>query len=223
MCCVALPCCLFDLACFFLPSFSHLSLKHVHESHPRQLIFLDVLCCLALFFYMALLASLFLPSASVINMCIHITMLKLEPSSLTHSISGVLGRVDVKWANSERRTHTLAQCLSRAGDLAGMDTSTLLSPSEYLQRYMYMYIVIIVRVHVHSHYCTCTYACTYNVYRTYTVHVPPEAAHPRQLCCVAFCLVVCLTLLASFFLPSLIKTCMHELCTLTAGIVSRWQ
>ena len=29
MCCVALPCCLFDLACFFLPS-SHLSLKHVH-------------------------------------------------------------------------------------------------------------------------------------------------------------------------------------------------
>ena len=29
MCCVALPCCLFDLACFFLPSFSHFSLKHV--------------------------------------------------------------------------------------------------------------------------------------------------------------------------------------------------
>ena len=28
MCCVALPCHLFDLACFFLPS--HLSLKHVH-------------------------------------------------------------------------------------------------------------------------------------------------------------------------------------------------
>ena len=28
MCCVALLCCLFDLACFFLPSFSHLSLKH---------------------------------------------------------------------------------------------------------------------------------------------------------------------------------------------------
>ena len=28
MCCVALPCCLFDLACFFLPS--HLSLKHVY-------------------------------------------------------------------------------------------------------------------------------------------------------------------------------------------------
>ena len=25
-----LPCCLFDLACFFLPSFSHLSLKHVY-------------------------------------------------------------------------------------------------------------------------------------------------------------------------------------------------
>ena len=25
---VALPCCLFDLACFFLPYFSHLSLKH---------------------------------------------------------------------------------------------------------------------------------------------------------------------------------------------------
>ena len=24
MCCVALPCCLFDLACFFLPSFSSL-------------------------------------------------------------------------------------------------------------------------------------------------------------------------------------------------------
>ena len=30
MCCVALPCCLFDLACFFLPSFSHFSLKHVY-------------------------------------------------------------------------------------------------------------------------------------------------------------------------------------------------
>ena len=29
VCCVALPC-LFDLACFFLPYFSHLSLKHVH-------------------------------------------------------------------------------------------------------------------------------------------------------------------------------------------------
>ena len=29
VCCVALPCCLFNLACFFLPSFSHLSLKHV--------------------------------------------------------------------------------------------------------------------------------------------------------------------------------------------------
>ena len=27
VCCVALPCCLFDLACFFLPSFSRLSLK----------------------------------------------------------------------------------------------------------------------------------------------------------------------------------------------------
>ena len=26
-CCVALPCCLFDLACFFLPSFSSLILK----------------------------------------------------------------------------------------------------------------------------------------------------------------------------------------------------
>ena len=30
VCCVALPCCLFDLACFFLSSFSHLTLKHVH-------------------------------------------------------------------------------------------------------------------------------------------------------------------------------------------------
>ena len=30
VCCVALPCSLFDLACFFLPSFSHLSLKHVY-------------------------------------------------------------------------------------------------------------------------------------------------------------------------------------------------
>ena len=29
VCCVALPCCLFDLACFFLPS--HLSLKHVNK------------------------------------------------------------------------------------------------------------------------------------------------------------------------------------------------
>ena len=28
--CVTLPCCLFDLPCLFLPSFSHLSLKHVH-------------------------------------------------------------------------------------------------------------------------------------------------------------------------------------------------
>ena len=30
VCCVTLPCCLFDLALFFLPSFSHLSLKHVY-------------------------------------------------------------------------------------------------------------------------------------------------------------------------------------------------
>ena len=141
-------------------------------------------------------------------------MLKLEPSPLTHSISGVLGRVDVKWANSERRTHTLAQCLSRAGDLAGMDTSTLLSPSEHLQRYMY--IVIIVHVHVHT---------------MYTGHTCIQyMSHPRQptrgssfflgekRCAVLLCLVICLTLLASFFLPSpfsyLIKTCTHELCTL---------
>ena len=35
LCCVALPCCLFDLACIFLPSFCHLSLKHVctYRSH----------------------------------------------------------------------------------------------------------------------------------------------------------------------------------------------
>ena len=32
MCCVALPCCLFDLACFSLPSVSHLSLKHVQPA-----------------------------------------------------------------------------------------------------------------------------------------------------------------------------------------------
>ena len=30
LCCVALPCCLFDLACLLLPSFSHLSFKHVY-------------------------------------------------------------------------------------------------------------------------------------------------------------------------------------------------
>ena len=29
VCCVALPCCLFDLACFFLPSFPTLINKHV--------------------------------------------------------------------------------------------------------------------------------------------------------------------------------------------------
>ena len=44
MCCVALPCCLFDLACFFLPSFSSLiktctcisgnSLVFLHEGPP---------------------------------------------------------------------------------------------------------------------------------------------------------------------------------------------
>ena len=117
-------------------------------------------------------------------------MLKLEPSPLTHSISGVLGRVDVKWANSERRTHTLAQCLSRAGDLAGMDTSTLLSPSEHLQRYMYIVII----VHVHT---------------MYTGHTCIQyMSHPRQLiflrgkkvCCVA--LPCYLFDLACFFLPS---------------------
>ena len=32
VCCVALPCCLFDLACFFLPFFSSL-IKHVYTQH----------------------------------------------------------------------------------------------------------------------------------------------------------------------------------------------
>ena len=38
MCCVALPCCLFDLACFFLPSFSSLikSCFSVITSHGRD-------------------------------------------------------------------------------------------------------------------------------------------------------------------------------------------
>ena len=31
MCCVALPCCLFDLACFFLPSFSSLIKHRLHS------------------------------------------------------------------------------------------------------------------------------------------------------------------------------------------------
>ena len=31
-----LLCLLFDLACFFLPSFSHLSLKHVHRLTKEQ-------------------------------------------------------------------------------------------------------------------------------------------------------------------------------------------
>ena len=44
VCCVALPCCLFDLACFFLPSFSHLSLKHVLSTVKCQGNFLRVMC-----------------------------------------------------------------------------------------------------------------------------------------------------------------------------------
>ena len=49
------------------------------------------------------------------------------------------------------------------------------------------------------------------------VRVPPEAAHVSYRkgnclgCAVLLCLVVCLTLLASFFLPShlLLKTCTY--------------
>ena len=37
VCCVALPCCLFHLACFFLPSFSHLSLRHVYVQEYEPL------------------------------------------------------------------------------------------------------------------------------------------------------------------------------------------
>ena len=37
MCCVALRCYLFDLACFFLPPFSHLSLKHAHVNLYRKM------------------------------------------------------------------------------------------------------------------------------------------------------------------------------------------
>ena len=44
MCCVALPCCLFNLACFFLPSFS--SLIKTCTSHPRQSLFLGKMSCL---------------------------------------------------------------------------------------------------------------------------------------------------------------------------------
>ena len=50
---VALLCCLFDLACFFLPSFF---ISHVHA----------VLLCLVV--CLTLLASFFLPSSSLINM-----------------------------------------------------------------------------------------------------------------------------------------------------------
>ena len=71
MCCVALPCCLFDLACFFLPSFS--SLITLCLSHPRQLIFLrksDCLGCAVLLcrvVCLTLLASFFLPSHLSLN------------------------------------------------------------------------------------------------------------------------------------------------------------
>ena len=87
MCCVALPCCLFDLACFFLPSFSSLiKTLYIHvfyqkngssvgralclecrvswvrvppEAAQRKVIALGVLCCFALF-----VACFFLPSFS---------------------------------------------------------------------------------------------------------------------------------------------------------------
>ncbi|CAI8025051.1 hypothetical protein GBAR_LOCUS14498 [Geodia barretti] len=50
------------------------------------------------------------------------------------SIAGLLGRVEMKWEESERRTHTLAQCLGRAGDLTDMNTASLLSPSAQLTK-----------------------------------------------------------------------------------------
>ena len=51
MCCVALPRCLFDLACFFLHSFPHLSLKHVHNMYcgmymSPQLLEMSHSCCM---------------------------------------------------------------------------------------------------------------------------------------------------------------------------------
>jgi hypothetical protein len=52
----------------------------------------------------------------------------------TESIAGLLGRVDMKWEESERRTHTLAQCLGRSGDLTDMNTASLLSPSAQLTK-----------------------------------------------------------------------------------------
>ncbi|CAI8025055.1 hypothetical protein GBAR_LOCUS14498 [Geodia barretti] len=50
------------------------------------------------------------------------------------TIAGLLGRVEMKWEESERRTHTLAQCLGRAGDLTDMNTASLLSPSAQLTK-----------------------------------------------------------------------------------------
>ena len=67
------------------------------------------------------------------------------------SINDVLGCVDLKWTESERRTHTLAQCLSRARDLTNTDTSTLLSPSQQLLGYS-----IHTHVHVHVYTCLCS-------------------------------------------------------------------
>ena len=55
----------------------------------------------------------------------------------------------------------------------------------YMYMYIYMYLQL-YNVHVH------VYTCMYNMY---ILHV-----HIHVLCC--FALFVCLTLLASFFLPS---------------------
>ena len=72
-------------------------------------------------------------SVSVFLVCVYIHCVPMI--YIVYSISDVLGRVDIKWTESEHRTHTLVQCLSCASDLENIDTSTLLSPSQQLQRY----------------------------------------------------------------------------------------
>ena len=138
--------CLTLLASFFLPS--HLSLKHVHvscwsalsrvwsveccgfKSHPRQLIFLrkvtalGVLCCFVV--YMTLLASFFLPSASLIYMYV-IVHVHTRPCNIMHTYYYTIVQIHIeggvaccrgpraRLAHSQRLPVAPAECRNSPG------------------------------------------------------------------------------------------------------------
>ena len=56
--------------------------------------------------------------------------------SSTPSISELVEAMSVRWAESRSRVDTLHLCLKQAEELVTMDTSTLLKPTDQLQRYV---------------------------------------------------------------------------------------